>query len=314
MKATGHIGMDEPFKGMFTQGMVVHETYRKADGTFASPAEIKLEIDGEKRRATLLTTGEPVEIGSIEKMSKSKRNTVDPDDIIATYGADTARWFMLSDSPPDRDVIWSEERVQGASRFVQRLWRLASEAAVIAKAAPAERPASFGAEALAVRKAAHGALDKVSTGVEKLHFNVCLAHIREFANSFADALARAGSTTQPAPDLSWAIREAAVILVQLFAPMMPHLAEECWHALGQPGLVSEASWPKVETDLLVEDTMTLPVQVNGKKRGEVVVPRQAGNPEIEAAALALDAVIQALGGKPVRKVIVVPQRIVNVVG
>ena len=314
MKATGHIGMDEPFKGMFTQGMVVHETYRKADGTFASPAEIKLEIDGEKRRATLLTTGEPVEIGSIEKMSKSKRNTVDPDDIIATYGADTARWFMLSDSPPDRDVIWSEERVQGASRFVQRLWRLASEAAVIAKAAPAERPASFGAEALAVRKAAHGALDKVSTGVEKLHFNVCLAHIREFANSFADALARAGSTTQPAPDLSWAIREAAVILVQLFAPMMPHLAEECWHALGQPGLVSEASWPKVETDLLVEDTMTLPVQVNGKKRGEVVVPRQAGNPEIEAAVLALDAVIQALGGKPVRKVIVVPQRIVNVVG
>jgi len=314
MKATGHIGMDEPFKGMFTQGMVVHETYRKADGTFASPAEIKLEIDGETRRATLLTTGEPVEIGSIEKMSKSKRNTVDPDDIIATYGADTARWFMLSDSPPDRDVIWSEERVQGASRFVQRLWRLASEAEVIAKAAPAERPASFGAEALAVRKAAHGALDKVSTGVEKLHFNVCLAHIREFANSFADALARAGSTTQPAPDLSWAIREAAVILVQLFAPMMPHLAEECWHALGQPGLVSEASWPKVETDLLVEDTMTLPVQVNGKKRGEVVVPRQAGNPEIEAAALALDAVIQALGGKPVRKVIVVPQRIVNVVG
>ncbi|HEY1154500.1 MAG TPA: leucine--tRNA ligase, partial [Pseudolabrys sp.] len=221
MKATGHIGMDEPFKGMFTQGMVVHETYRKADGTFASPAEIKLEIDGETRRATLLTTGEPVEIGSIEKMSKSKRNTVDPDDIIATYGADTARWFMLSDSPPDRDVIWSEERVQGASRFVQRLWRLASEAAIIAKAAPAERPASFGAEALAVRKAAHGALDKVSTGVEKLHFNVCLAHIREFANSFADALARAGSTTQPAPDLSWAIREAAVILVQLFAPMMP---------------------------------------------------------------------------------------------
>ena len=313
MKATGHIGLDEPFAGMFTQGMVVHETYRKADGTFASPAEIKIELDGENRRATLLTTGEPVEIGSIEKMSKSKRNTVDPDDIIATYGADTARWFMLSDSPPDRDVIWSEERVQGASRFVQRLWRLVNEAAVIAKAAPAQRPATLGTEALAVRKAAHGALDKVSTGVEKLHFNVCLAHIREFSNSFADALAGPSSKT-PTPDFSWAIREAAVILVQLFAPMMPHLAEQCWHALGQSGLVSEASWPKIEADLLVEDTMTLPVQVNGKKRGEVVVPRSAQNAEIEAAALALDAVKQALGGKPVRKLIVVPQRIVNVVG
>lgn len=313
MKATGHVGMDEPFKGMFTQGMVVHEIYRKADGSFAAPAEVKIEIDGDTRRATLISTGEPVEIGAIEKMSKSKRNTVDPDDIIATYGADTARWFMLSDLPPDRDVIWSEERVQGASRFVQRLWRLTNEAAAIAKSAPAKRPAAFGPEALAVRKAAHGALDKVSTGVEKLHFNVCLAYIREFSNEFGDALAKTAGK-QVAPDLAWAIREAAVILVQLFAPMMPHLAEECWHALGQAGLVSEASWPKIEADLLVEDTMTLPVQVNGKKRGEVVVPRSAQNAEIEAAALALDAVKQALGGKPVRKLIVVPQRIVNVVG
>ena len=314
MKATGHIGMDEPFKGMFTQGMVVHEIYRKADGTYASPAEVKIEIDGDNRRATLLPTGEPVEIGAIEKMSKSKRNTVDPDDIISTYGADTARWFMLSDSPPDRDVIWSEERVQGASRFVQRLWRLVNDAAAIAATAPAARPANFGPEALAIRKAAHGALDKVSTGVEKLHFNVCLAQIREFANTFSDALAAlAKSGTAIAPDTAWAVREASAILVQLFAPMMPHLAEECWHALGQQGLVSNATWPAVERDLLVEDQMTLPVTVNGKKRGEVIVPRAAENAEIEAAALALDAVKQSIGDKPVRKVIVVPQRIVNVV-
>ena len=139
-------------------------------------------------------------------MSKSKRNTVDPDDIIATYGADVARWFMLSDSPPDRDVIWSDERVQGASRFVQRLWRLVNESAEMAKAAPAARPAAFGADALALRKAAHGALDKVSAGIERLHFNVCLAHIREFANALAEVLAREG---QPAPDLAWAVREAA---------------------------------------------------------------------------------------------------------
>ena len=129
MKATGHIAMDEPFAGMFTQGMVVHETYRKADGGYATPAEVKIETGGNGRRASLLDTGEEVTIGAIEKMSKSKRNTVDPDDIIETYGADVARWFMLSDSPPDRDVIWSDERVQGASRFVQRLWRVVGESA-----------------------------------------------------------------------------------------------------------------------------------------------------------------------------------------
>jgi leucyl-tRNA synthetase len=315
MKATGHIGMDEPFAGMFTQGMVVHETYQKADGGYVTPAEVRIETGGNGRRAVLMTTGEEISIGAIEKMSKSKRNTVDPDDIIATYGADVARWFMLSDSPPDRDVIWSDERVQGASRFVQRLWRLVNESADLAKAVPAARPASFGAEALALRKAAHGALDKVSTGIERLHFNVCLAHIREFANALAEVLGREGKPSPDlTPDLAWAIREAGIILVQLFAPMMPHLAEECWQVLGQPGLISEANWPQIERDLLVEDTVTLVVQVNGKKRGEVTVARGAQNPEIEGAVLALDAVKLALGGKAVRKVIVVPMRIVNVVG
>jgi leucyl-tRNA synthetase len=311
MKATGHIDMDEPFAGMFTQGMVVHETYQKADGAYVTPAEVKIETGGNGRRAALLATGEDIAIGSIEKMSKSKRNTVDPDDIIATYGADVARWFMLSDSPPDRDVIWSDERVQGASRFVQRLWRLVNESAEIAKAGPAARPASFSADALALRKAAHGALEKVSGGIERLHFNVCLAHIREFANALAEVLAREGT---PAPDLAWSVREAALILVQLFAPMMPHLAEECWQVLGQGGLISEANWPQIERDLLVEDTVTLVVQVNGKKRGEVTVVKAAQNSQIEAAVLALDAVKSALGDKPVRKIIIVPMRIVNVVG
>ncbi len=311
MKATGHIGMDEPFKGMFTQGMVVHETYRKADGGWASPDEVTVEVGGNGRRATLIASGEEVSIGAVEKMSKSKRNTVDPDDIIGTYGADTARWFMLSDSPPDRDVIWSEEGVQGASRFMQRLWRLVNELAEAGNASPQTRPATFDADALALRKAAHGALDKVSTGIERLHFNVCLANIREFANTLAETLTRPGTRT---PDLAWSLREAATILVQVFSPMMPHLAEECWQALGQTGLVSEAHWPQIERDLLVENTITLPVQVNGKKRGEVTVASDALNPEIETAVLALDAVKQVLGGKPARKIIIVPQRIVNVVG
>src|SRR5262249_45129409 len=180
MMATGHIGIDEPFAGLFTQGMVVHETYQKADGNFAMPSEVRIEADGDQRKATLTATGEVVNIGSIEKMSKSKRNTVDPDDIIASYGADVARWFMLSNSPPDRDVIWTEEGVQGAWRMVQRLWRLIAEAAEIAGRAPATRPAEFGEAALKVRKAAHSALAKSSEAIERLHFNVCLAYIFEF--------------------------------------------------------------------------------------------------------------------------------------
>jgi leucyl-tRNA synthetase len=311
MRATGHVGMSEPFDGMFTQGMVVHETYQRADGAFVTPAEVKIEMIGSARRAVTISGGEPVTIGPIEKMSKSKKNTVDPDDIIATYGADVARWFMLSDSPPDRDVIWSDERVQGAARYAQRLWRLVNEAAARTRSAPAIRPATFGAEALALRKAGHGTLDKVSTGIERLHFNVCLAHIREFTNALAGVLDKGAP---PSADLAWALKEAAAILVQLISPMMPHLAEECWQVLDRPGLVSEAQWPQIERDLLVEETMTLVVQVNGRKRGEVTVASAAATPEIEGAVLALDAVKMALDGKPVRKVIDVPKRIVNVVG
>jgi leucyl-tRNA synthetase len=309
MHKTGHTGMDEPFAGLFTQGMVVHETYRSKSGEWVEPANVKIDGLGDARSATLASTGEPVEIGSIEKMSKSKKNTIDPDDIIAAYGADTARWFMLSDSPPERDVIWTEEGVQGAWRFVQRLWRLVGEIADIQ--APAARPAQFGDQALAVRKAAHRALAHVSDDIAKLRFNRCVAHIYEFTNALGDAIG--GAETAPAPDFAWSLREAGDILVRLFHPMMPHLAEECWAALGRKSLVSAEAWPQVEPDLLVESTITLPVQINGKKRADVTVSRDAGKADIEAAVLALDAVIKALDGKRPKKVIVVPQRIVNVV-
>ena len=318
MKATGHAGLDEPFAGLFTQGMVVHETYRKANGEWVEPAEVKIEGAEGNRRATLTDTGEPVEIGAIEKMSKSKRNTVDPDDIIGEYGADIARWFMLSDSPPERDVEWTERGVQGASRFAQRLWRLVGEAAEIGRAAPADRPAQFSAPALTVRKATHRTLARVSEDIERLHFNVCVAHIYEFANALNAAIGDITPDNGVTPDLAWSMREAANVLVQLFNPMMPHLAEECWAALGQNAggngtLVAQAPWPTVERELLVENTVTLPVQVNGKKRADVTVPRNATHAEIEAAVLALDAIQKALDGKPPKKVIVVPGRIVNVV-
>jgi leucyl-tRNA synthetase len=293
--------------------MVVHETYRKPDGNWAMPAEVKIEGADAARRAILIATGEPVEIGAIEKMSKSKMNTVDPDDIMDSYGADVARWFMLSDSPPDRDVIWSEEGVQGANRFVQRLWRLIGEIAEIkAPKGPKTRPTDFGAAALAVRKSAHRALANVSADIAKLRFNRCVAHIYEFANALSDAIGEVtdGGLT---PDLAWAVAEAGDILVRLFHPMMPHLAEECWAALGHKTLVATAAWPQVEPDLLVENTITLPVQINGKKRADVTVARDAGKDDIEAAVLALDAVKKALDGKRPKKVIVVPQRIVNVV-
>jgi leucyl-tRNA synthetase len=309
MHKCGYLDLDEPFAGLFTQGMVVHETYKTKSGDWVEPASVKIEGLGDARRATLAATGEPIEIGSVEKMSKSKKNTVDPDDIIEAFGADTARWFMLSDSPPERDVIWTEEGVQSAWRFVQRLWRMTGEIAGVT--GPQARPATFGPEATKVRKAAHRALANVSDDIARLRFNRCVAHIYEFANALGDAIGSA--ETAPAPDFAWALREAGDILVRLFHPMMPHLAEECWAALGHTTLVSAEAWPQVEPELLVESTITLPVQVNGKKRAEVTVARDAGKEAVEAAVLALDEVQKALGGKSPKKVIVVPQRIVNVV-
>ena len=210
-----------------------------ADGTWVSPAEIRIESDASGRRAVLLSDGQPVEIGSIEKMSKSKRNTVDPDDIIGTYGADTARWFMLSDSPPERDVIWTEEGVQGASRFAQRLWRLTGEIAGLAAPSGTPMPNAFGEAALAVRKAAHRALIRFEEDVERLRFNRCVAAIYELANALSAAIGNIDTEDRPA-DLAWAFREAGEILVQVLSPMMPHLAEECWTALGHDTLVGLA--------------------------------------------------------------------------
>ncbi|MGE7418386.1 leucine--tRNA ligase, partial [Methylobacterium tarhaniae] len=301
MRQTGWAGLDEPFAGLFTQGMVVHETYRDEAGAWVQPVDVKVVTEDGARKAFHVKTDAPITIGAIEKMSKSKKNVVDPDDIIASYGADTARWFMLSDSPPERDVIWTEDGVQGASRFVQRVWRMVSEVAEGGTA-----PAGAGSET--ALKAAHKALAAVGDDIERLRFNRCVAHIYELANSLQEAVnAERGHAPSPA------LREATLILVQLIAPMMPHLAETCWTALKQDGLVAEAAWPAVRHDLLVEDSVTLPVQINGRKRADVTVPRDADQAAVQAAVLALEAVQRALEGKPPRKVIVVPLRIVNIV-
>ena len=311
MQKTGHAGISEPFDGLFTQGMVVHETYRDANGQWVSPAEVDIISDGTDRKAKLLSTGAPVEIGSIEKMSKSKRNTIDPDDIIGTFGADTARWFMLSDSPPERDVIWTEEGVQGAARFVQRLWRLVGEVADLSPSPNAHDAAAEDA-VLTIRKAAHRAVIRVEEDVERLRFNRCVAHAYELANALQAELA-VKKDKPVSPEFITAMREAATFLIQIIAPMMPHLAEECWKELGFDRLVAETTWPKADHALIVENDITIPIQVNGKKRGEITISREADAKTVEAAVLALETVQAALEGKPVKKVVVVPQRIVNVV-
>jgi leucyl-tRNA synthetase len=309
---TGHLSFAtntrEPFAALFTQGMVTHETYKSKDGLWVLPNDVKIEGEGANRQAVEIASGEPVAIGAIEKMSKSKKNLVDPDDIISHYGADCARWFMLSDSPPERDVIWTEAGVAGAGRFIQRVWRIVDE---VADAFPGEKgpkPPSFGTDALEVRKAAHRALDGVGRAIEALRFNVAVANIHEFSNVLQSALSKR------TPGAAWAIREAAELLVVMIGPMMPHLAEECWARLGYNTLVANEPWPAPEPELLVDDQVTIAVQVNGKRRDELVISRSAKSEEVEAAALKLDTVARALDGRPPKKVIVVPQRIVNVVG
>jgi leucyl-tRNA synthetase len=306
MKVTGHVGLKEPFAGLFTQGMVVHETYRTVAGDFVPPSEVAVEGEGAQRRAVRRATGEPLLIGPIEKMSKSKHNTVDPDDIIAEFGADTARWFMLMDSPPDGDVIWTEKGIQGAAKTVQRLWRLIAELSVVPAHPPVDDP-----QALAIRRGAHRTLDRVTRAIEDLRFNNALAFIYTQISTLEQALKAYREIA--APSVCAALREAADLLVQMFAPMMPHLAEECWALLGHRDLVAVTPWPRAESELLRDETITLPVQVNGRKRADVTVARDTPVPDIESAVLALDAVKRALGGKSPKKVIVVPQRIVNVV-
>ena len=310
MKATGHVGLDEPFKGLFTQGMVTHETYKSARGEWVPPSEVVLETTGELRTARHLATGESISIGSVEKMSKSKKNVVDPDEIVATYGADTARWFMLSDSPPERDVQWTEAGVEGASRFQQRIWRLVGETIELVEQFGSAVIVSDDDEALALRKIVHRAVHNVGGDIEGLRFNRAVAQIYELTNALARSVGLVSANAAARLD---AQRQGVECLVQLIAPMMPHLAESCWELLGKTGLVADAPWPQVDPALLVDDSVTLPIQVNGKRRGEIVVPKGLPAAEVEKRVLSNEAVTRMLDGKSPKKIVIVPDRIVNVV-
>jgi len=282
----GKIDFAEPFASLFTQGMVTHETYRAGDGSWLSPGEVRKNGDD----WITIEGGHPVTLGRVEKMSKSKKNVVDPDEIVARYGADAVRWFMLSDSPPERDLPWSAAGIDGCGKFVQRLWRLFGQF-----------DAAATGEDKALARKTHQAIAAVAEDIEALAFNKAVARIYE--------LTSAAEKAAPSADRSAAIR--TVLL--LAAPMMPHLAEEGWAAMGGEGLIASAQWPEVDPTLLVEDEVTVAVQVKGKLRDTLTVAKGLPNAELEALALASEKVQRALDGAEVRKVIVVPDRLVNIV-
>lgn len=300
----GYLDLDEPFDGLFTQGMVCHETYRAEDGKWLSPADVDRRG---AEQAFVLGTDKPVKIGRSEKMSKSRKNVVDPENIVKTYGADTARLFMLSDSPPDRDLEWTESGVEGAWRFLNRVWRQVQDA-IAAGLPDADTPAppSFSPGADTLRRAAHKALEGATGDLERFHFNRAVARIRELSNAIGEF--------SPSDDADrWAFREAIEYLVQLLGPMTPHLSEELWTSLNHDRLIARTEWPSADPALVVDDMVTLAVQVNGKMRAKVEVVRDAAEEDARAVALAHENVQRAMDGKEPRKIIVVPNRIVNIV-
>ncbi|MFN3817409.1 leucine--tRNA ligase [Blastomonas sp.] len=281
----GKIDVTEPFASLFTQGMVTHQTWQDASGKWLGPDQV--ERRGE---AWIITdTGEAAIAGRVEKMSKSKKNVVDPDAIVDQYGADAVRWFMLSDSPPERDLPWSEAGIEGCWRFVQRLWRVFNSI-----------EASEG-EDKALERKLHQTIDLIGKDIEALAFNKAVARLYELTNAIEKA--------EKSASRNIAIRA----LARLVAPMVPHLAEEAWELIEGHGLVANASWPEVDPMLLVEDEVTIAVQIKGKLRDTLTVPKGLPNEELERLALASDKVQRSLDGAEIRKVIVVPDRLVNLV-
>ena len=304
MKASGHLSVEEPFANLFTQGMVVHETYLDPDDAKSLKERWLFPEEVIHKDDTLVhaETGQPVIVGPIEKMSKSKKNVVSPEGIADTYGADAARWFMLSDSPPERDVEWTANGVEGAWKLVNRIWDTVAGAGGVLNAVDLATPDAADTDK-PLRQATHAAIAGVTDDIENFRFNKAIARLYEFLN----ALRKENGASD------WARAEALAALARLIAPFTPHLAEECWETLGGEGLVCDAPWPKADESLLAKDVVVLGVQINGKRRAELETPADADKDAVEKAALSLEAVQRHIDGKTVRKVVVVPGRIVNIV-
>jgi leucyl-tRNA synthetase len=304
LKDVGLVGVEEPFAGLFTQGMVTHETYRLEDGTWVEPSAVEFYADGAARRGRLIDDGRTVIIGDSEKMAKSKKNTVAPEDIFNTYGVDAARLFVMSDSPPERDVQWTTSGVEGAGRFVGRVWNeFDSQPAGHAGMAQGSDP-----KADELRRATHKLIKAVGESIEGFRFNSGIAKLYEFLNVLKGF---------PVGDASAALlaarKESLDVLARLIAPFTPHLAEEAWVRLGRDGLAVDAPWPQYDPALAADSELVLPVQINGKRRGEVRAAKGAAEADVRELALA-DAGVQGhLAGLTVRKVIIVPDRIINIV-
>ena len=297
------MGVDEPFAGLFTQGMVCHETYRNEKGGWLFPDQITIDAEG----VTVDTaSGEPVTVGRSEKMSKSRRNVVDPEVILETYGADSGRLFMMSDSPPERDLEWTEAGIEGAWRYVNRVWRLIVTPDASVAPANAVRPETLDDSAAKMERIIHRSISEVTESLEQFRFNRAVALVRELTNALGDF-------NDDSPGHDWVRRFGFETTVQLLGPMMPHMTEELWQILGHSELLADTPWPGADPSMLVEDSITIAVQVMGKLRGTIEMPRDADKAAVEKSALALEQVQKIMNGAAPKRVIVVPNKIVNVV-
>lgn len=327
LRDCGYVVPDEPFAGLFTQGMVTHATFQDKDGKWLYPTEVKElgkvdilgNVKGEfptenlsdakglfGKKFVKLSDGSPVTVGAITKMSKSKKNTIDPQDIIDTYGADAARLFILSDSPPERDLEWTESGIEGAWRYINKIYRTVMDAKDVMASKDAPMPKEFSPAATDIRRATHKTIDAVARDIDNFHMNKAVARIREFSNTLS-------TYTPDQADSKWAMREGYETLLKLLSPMIPHVTEELWAELGHTKILAETPWPIVDEKLLVADTITMAVQVNGKLRATITLPASADKTAAEKTALDDANVKKSLEGLSVKKVIVVPGKVVNVV-
>lgn len=302
MNAVGLTKLREPFAGLFTQGMITHETYKDPDGNYLFPEDIEKRDGGAIKKNTNL----PVTIGAVEKMSKSKKNVVPPEVVADTYGVDAARWFMMSDSPPERDSEWSEAGIEGSWRFVQRVWRTIADAKDALPPSALRLSPPIAGPALQLRQLTHRTIAAVTADLSEFRFNKAVARLYEFLNGYGDI-------KHQGPEMGPIRREALETLVKLIGPMTPHLSEECWEALGHKTLLVDTAWPVADPDLVREDTVTIAIQINGKRRAELDVPKDAPDADVESAVRLLPEVQKAIDGVAIKKLIIVKNRIVNIV-